>query len=265
MSLLWEVWTHFCRDLIRNEQNGDRHVQKASKQKMNKAEVKRKTNHSSDSESVGLVVSHALSVKSAERLKSWIVDSGATCHMCNDRKMFVEFSSLQPTQEVTLGDGYSVEATGQGVVMLEMILTDTTRMCKLNNVLYVPRLSYNLLSVSMATQSGKIVKFKEDECSLMEENGKQIAVAKKVDSLYYICCENHEKANSAATESVHKETKETVWHRRFGHLGVQNLKMLAKERLVEGLHYDVLKDTEFCESCAEGKHHDSTFPTDGRK
>lgn len=49
-----------------------------------------------DSESVGLMVSHALSSSSDERMDSWIVDSGATCHMCNDKKQFVEFKSLKP-------------------------------------------------------------------------------------------------------------------------------------------------------------------------
>lgn len=120
--------------------------------------------------------------------------------------------------------------------MLEMILTDdTTRRCKLSNVLYVPRLSYNLLSVSMVTQSGKVVKFSENECRVMDENGKLIANAKKADSLYYIQCQEHQEVNSATTGSVHKET---TWHRRFGHLGVQNLKMLAKEQLLEGFDYD---------------------------
>ena len=35
---------------------------------------------SSESESVGLVVRHALSAISSDELNSWIVDSGATCH-----------------------------------------------------------------------------------------------------------------------------------------------------------------------------------------
>lgn len=251
-----------CRNLLRSEQNDEKQSQKGSKQKSNKAEVKRKN----DNECVGLVVSQALSVKSGEKMNSWIVDSGATCHMCNNRKMFIEFESSQPIQEVTLGDGYSVEATGSGSVMLNMILADDKiQKCKLSNVLYVPRLSYNLLSVSMATQSGKTVKFSANECSLMDANGKPIAIAKKVDSLYYVHCQEHKEAHSAATESAHKETKGTTWHRRFGHLGVQNLKRLAKEQLVDGLDYDVLQDTDFCESCVEGKHHRAPFPSDGRK
>ncbi len=115
------------------------------------------------------MVSHALSISSDKGMDSWIVDSGATCHMCNDKKQFVEFNSLEPPQEVTLGDGYSVEATGCGVVRLKMTLTDNkTKECKLKDVLYVPQLSYNLLSVSKATQLGKKVKFTEDRCYITD-------------------------------------------------------------------------------------------------
>lgn len=54
-------------------------------------------------------------------MDSWIIDSGVshTCHMYNDTKQLVEFNSLEPPQEVTFGDSYSVEATGCGVVQLK--------------------------------------------------------------------------------------------------------------------------------------------------
>ncbi len=33
----------------------------------------------------------------------WIVDSGATCHMCNDESQFIELKQLETIQEVRLG------------------------------------------------------------------------------------------------------------------------------------------------------------------
>ena len=49
------------------------------------------------------------------------------------------------------------KATAQGAVLLEMKLPDgKTRKYKLVDVLYVPKLSYSLLRVSQATESGKI-------------------------------------------------------------------------------------------------------------
>ncbi len=36
---------------------------------------------------------------------NWIVDCGATCHMCNDESQFIELKKLETIQEVRLGDG----------------------------------------------------------------------------------------------------------------------------------------------------------------
>ena len=51
----------------------------------------------SDGESTGLLVQHALSSK-CNTPDQWILDSGATCHMCNKKKLFSQLN-------VTLGDG----------------------------------------------------------------------------------------------------------------------------------------------------------------
>jgi len=58
------------------------------RQKVNKAEMKERDSSSSGSE-VGLVVCHALAASNANQCNSWIVDSGATCHMYNSDKQFV--------------------------------------------------------------------------------------------------------------------------------------------------------------------------------
>ena len=55
-----------------------------------------------------------------------------------------------------MGDGYTVQAFGRGVVDLEVFPTvDKSKKHKLHDVLYVPKLSYNLLSVSKATNDEK--------------------------------------------------------------------------------------------------------------
>jgi transposase InsO family protein len=52
-----------------------------------------------------------------------------------------------------------------------------------------------------------------------------------------------------------------IWHRRYGHIGIQNLKRLANDKLVNGFNFDVSKEIDICEACIEGKHHRSKFPT----
>ena len=82
-----------------------------------------------------------------------------------------------------LGDGHVSKAITQGVVLLEMKLpSGKTRKCKLVDVLYVPKLSYSLLSVSKARGSGKTTKFDETGCQILGKNDRVIAAATRVAS-----------------------------------------------------------------------------------
>lgn len=75
-----------------------------TKQKANKATRKLQNEGSSCSEGDALVASHALSANVAS---NWIVDSGATCHMCSDPKVFTKLRSLEPPQKELLEMGTS--------------------------------------------------------------------------------------------------------------------------------------------------------------
>ena len=199
-------------------------------------------------------MSHALS---ASATSNWIVDSGATCHMCNDNKLFTNIQSLDKSQEVSLGDGHVSKATAQGVVLLEMKLPGgKIRKSKLVDVLYVPKLSYSLLSVSKAAESGKTTKFDKTGCQILGKNCKVIATATRVGSLYYLNCQVKQQVNVV-------QCKEELWHRRYGHLGTQSLQKLARDKLVDNFDFDASKEIDFCETCVEGKHHRSQFKSNG--
>ena len=236
---------------------------RGSKHKAHKAQLKEIDPSSSDSEGTGLVASHALATGSVQGNAAWIVDSGATCHMCNDRKLFAVFDGLEEPLEITLGDGHTVKAVGRGVVLLRISTDgDETNKCKLKDVLYVPKLSFNLLSVPAATKAGKLVKFIEAGCEIFDEKKKLVATATRERSLYYLnCCSSHLHMNSAEE----KEPKECVWHQRYGHLGEDSLKKLVRGNMVDGLDFDPSKGVNFCEPCTEGKIHRTKFPIEQSK
>ena len=153
-------------------------------QKANKAATKKPT---SDEEGDVLIVTHALQAGLAG---NWIVDSGATCHMCTNKKMFVDLKTLEDPMEVTLGDGRALQAVGRGVVPLMMKLpSGVTRKCNMQDVLYVPALSYNLMSVSQAAERGKVTEFNSSGCQIRGSDRRLIANATRVGSLYYLDCE----------------------------------------------------------------------------
>ena len=78
---------------------------------------------------------------------SWILEQPVTCAMTENCSL--NYTTWRNNQEVTLGDGHDLDAIGRGVVVLETQLpSGRTKKCKLHDVLYVPKLSYNLLSFS---------------------------------------------------------------------------------------------------------------------
>ena len=65
-----------------------------------------------------MMVSHALLSNSVKK-NNWIIDSGATSHMCND-KMFLNIKVFREPSEVLVGDGSSVKVIGEGMINLKI-------------------------------------------------------------------------------------------------------------------------------------------------
>ncbi|KAK3888840.1 hypothetical protein Pcinc_007106 [Petrolisthes cinctipes] len=226
----------------------------SSGEKSNSAESKQEGDDGN--ESVGLLAAHAMSACDKNVLdNTWIVDSGATCYMCNNKELFVQYND-KDSVSVSLGDGHSLEALGSGKIILKMLLPDDKiQKCTLSDVLYIPKLSFNLLSVSKSAKLGKVTKFSGNECKIFCEKDNLIAFAEKKGNLYHLKCTMYvHKANAAC------KLDENIWHRRYGHLGIDNLKILVRDDLVDGLNCDVNKELEFCEACVKGKSKKSPFP-----
>ena len=218
-----------------------------------------KSNHDDSESDCGLAVFHALGACNVK--KRWIIDSGATCHMCNDKTDFTDF--VEQDTDVILGDGHHLKAEGSGTITLEVDKSDRKqKTCTLKDVMYVPDLSYNLFSVSRATKAGKTVDFSEADCEIVDGSQRLIATGSREGCLYFLDCSGNDRQQVNVAGSV---SQEKLWHRRYGHLGIQNLKRLVVEDMVVGLRSDMTQDIGVCEPCAEGKHHRSKFPTAGGK
>ena len=48
---------------------------------------------------------------------------------------------------------------------------------------------------------------------------------------------NHERASL----DEKSDTKEDIWHKRFGHLGIGNLQKLTREQLADGFDFDATR------------------------
>ena len=86
---------------------------------------------------------------------NWIIDSGCTGHMTNDRSFFDDFLEETNRKVYLAGRGTWVPATGIGSGTWHCLLPDGG-ICevKLTDVLYVPELTGGLISVARAVEKG---------------------------------------------------------------------------------------------------------------
>jgi len=181
---------------------------------------------------MSFMVSHYL--KSSHE---WVLDSGATGHMCCSRDAFESLKRLPTDKKIFMGDGSDVSAHGVGTVRLnpEVVLTD---------VLYVPEFTVNLCSVSKLAKDGLAVTFMETLCTITKD-GHELIRGTGVAGLYTLHTEG-EMALTAATTSL--------WHRRLGHLNVASVKKL--ETMAVGMRCTAEPKMEaVCPPCIEGKQH----------
>jgi hypothetical protein len=157
----------------------------------------------------------------------WIIDSGASRHMTGDQARLSNLNENKTSYKVELGDKstYPVEGFGQASVKLK-----TSNNVHLSNVLYVPGLEKNLVSISFLEDKGNIIAF-VDEKVLSWHKDSSIENARFIGSsegnLYRLLEKNEEAL-------IHDEVNPNdLWHRRYAHINYQELPFLRK--MVEGI------------------------------
>ena len=76
-----------------------------------------------------------------------MVDSGAIRHICGNRSAFTSYTTVKEGDEqVFMGDSRSTLVIGKGKVLLKLTFG---KVFALNDVLHVPDIFWNLVSVSM--------------------------------------------------------------------------------------------------------------------
>ena len=108
----------------------------------------------------------------------WFVDSGATDHMCCDKDSFTVYHSLDRPKTIYLGDSSVVNAYGMGTIRIGDKVN-------LFNVLHVPDLDINLLSVDKVLRQDYDVLFSGDGCTIKQGN-KNIMEAFRVGKLFRV-------------------------------------------------------------------------------
>ena len=137
----------------------------------------------------------------------WLVDSGCSHHMSFQKDGFMELDRNYKTK-VKIGDGRFMKVEGKGDVCLNT--KEGTKIIK--DVLYVPSLCENLLSVAQLVERGFALNFAKDGCIIYDACGNELFKVPLKDKSYRLDLVKNEQALKTKVESISQ-----LWHKRLGH------------------------------------------------
>jgi len=91
--------------------------------------------------------------------KSWLIDSGCTSHMTYDQELFKKLDKTA-ISKVRIGNKAYLAVKGKGT----MAIKGTTSLKLISNVLYVPEINQNLLSIGQLLEKRYKVLFEDNFC-----------------------------------------------------------------------------------------------------
>ena len=158
--------------------------------------------------------------------------------MTSNKNELKNFVSFENPLHIKLADNSTLCSYGKGDVTVSIYNNGSDKMdILLTDVLLVPKIKNKLLSLSAVIQKGAEVHFCNDKCTFTI-NTKNYDVGHKHGKLYKLniyplesCC--YGSRTASVVDSV------SIWHKRYGHLGYDNLNLLSDKIKVTAHRYEV--------------------------
>ena len=153
----------------------------------------------------------------------WFLNSGASFHMTGDRDLFTNLDEKDLGVHIEMGDDRRYSATGIGTISFGR---ESGKPFVLKEVMHVPGLKKNIISVAMLEDKGYDVVFSKGKAFLRsKETGETRRIWVQVKNLYQLQVDGC-AAMAGKAEGVVSRDDGELWHQRLGHLHHGALKIL---------------------------------------
>ena len=172
--------------------------------------------------------------------KNWVVDSGATRHICATIDAFTSYTLVGDDENVVyLGDSHTAQVLGKGKVMLKLTWGKTLA---LNDALHVPNIRENLVYVALLGKVGIKVSFKSDWIIMTKNN---VFVGKEFCNQGLFVLSIFEVMNETSS-SAYLVDSYNVCHARLGHVSSGYIKKMQTLGLINNIDYLGLSKCQIC-------------------
>ncbi|XP_019237758.1 PREDICTED: uncharacterized protein LOC109217915 [Nicotiana attenuata] len=165
--------------------------------------------------------------KSLTEHRCWIIDSGASNHMVSSLNLLSSIIQIpEPkTSSDHLPNGNSTKITHTG--SCNLFNSET-----IHNVLYVPEVKYNLLSISKYTKElNSVVHFYLDFCIFQDLSSGMVKGISRLKGDLYIFNPSAPTTASSSSKCMtvsHQPSPSFLWHQRLGHAPMTVLQTITE-------------------------------------
>ncbi|XP_019414569.1 PREDICTED: uncharacterized protein LOC109326332 [Lupinus angustifolius] len=185
---------------------------------------------------------------------SWIMDTGASHHITQDLQQLIMANTYPGSDQVLVADG--LDGSGLHITLIGHTKIPTnTKSLSIKQVLCVPNITTNLVSVSKLCQTNQCsVEFFSD-CFIVKDltSGQTLLQGPLKQDLYHL------PSNNNTTPSPHAHLislqSTSTWHHKLGHPSIKIIKHLANKSFIP-LRPPATYD---CISCHCAKSHKLPF------
>lgn len=209
----------------------------------------RKNNQNNDQNNFAAI----FSAHSSMDPDDWYIDSGATMHMSRRSDWMYDLQT-SPIQKIMVANNDAVSVQNMGKVNIQTNVCKDVHQIQVRNVLFIPELSANLLSVCQLTKNGCKLEFTDEGCNIYNTKRVLIATAKLSNNMYRL----ETATGSAYATTFESKTDLITWHKRMGHLNIADVKRL--ELCAEGIKITNKEVDSVCIPCCEAKQTRLPFP-----
>ncbi|XP_073224790.1 uncharacterized protein [Cicer arietinum] len=146
-----------------------------------------------------------------------------------DKKKLVDIDTSRRSK-IRFVDHRNLEVEGAGNMVIKRRNGKTLM---IENVLYVPRMKSNLMSIGQLIQKGFQVIMKNDALEMYDGQKKMILKAPLSKNKTFVI--NIQASNIQCLKATSSIDENCLWHSRFGHLNFKSLSQLGVKKMVTGI------------------------------
>src|SRR5260370_12665204 len=167
----------------------------------------------------------------------FIIDSGASAHMCHDQSFYSSYCKIDPPRSIYVADNGILEAVGVSDINVHTTHNGQTKSSLIKGALHLPQLHTSHLSIAQLADASVRTISDPQHINLVDiHTGKTMDHALRFHNLYRLKVEIvHSNVAHVAQTHLPSKASLALWHCRLGHINEDTIIKMVQAEVTIGM------------------------------